>query len=149
MASLDGFDARAVEPNAGFDILPAGEYDAAIVASEVKATSAGTGKYLKLELQVLNGAYQNRKVWDQLNLWNPNEKAVAIAKGTLSALCRAVGVLTPQDSSELHGKPLRIKVVVQKDDQYGDKNAIKGYKPRQAGPAPAAEPVAAGSGQPW
>jgi hypothetical protein len=87
-------------------------------------------------LQVLNGEYQNRKVWDRLNLINPNAKTVEIAKGTLSAICRAVGVLTPQDSSDLHGKPLRIKVTVRKSDEYGEQNEVKAYKPRLAGPAP-------------
>lgn len=152
MASLGetGFDARAVEPNEGFDIMPAGEYDAAIVASEVKQTTNGDGKYLKLELQILNGQYQNRKVWDNLNIWNPNAQAVQIAKGTLSAICRAVNVLTPNDSAELHNKPLRVKLAVKKDAEYGDRNVIKAYKPRQAGPAPAQAPVLAASGaNPW
>lgn len=161
MASLGegGFDARTVEPNAGFDVLPAGEYDAVIVASEVKATSNGDGKYLKLELQILNGQFQNRKVWDQLNIWNLNAQAVQIAKGTLSAICRAIGVLTPNDSAELHNKPLRIKLAVKKDAEYGDKNVVKAYKPRQAAPTPpptgtpsASEPVGAGAapaGNPW
>lgn len=142
MASFgeSGFDANTVEPNQGFDVLPAGEYDAVIVASEIKTTTAGDGKYLKLELQVLNGQFQNRKIWDQLNIWNPNAQAVQIAKGTLSAICRAVNVLTPKDSSELHNKPLRIKLAVKKDDTYGDKNVIKAYKPRQAAGVPQAAP---------
>jgi hypothetical protein len=153
MAGLDGFDARTVEPNQGFDVLPAGEYDAVIVNSEVKATQAGDGRYLKLELQVLNGQFQNRKVWDQLNIWNPNAQAVQIAKGQLSAICRAVNVLTPQDSAELHGKPLRIKVAVKKDAEYGDKNVVKAYKPRQVAPPAPQAPVSTAAptpaGQPW
>ena len=127
--NLSGFDAKNVEPNS-FDVLPAGEYDAVIVSSTVEATSKGDGKFLKLELQVLNGEFQNRKTWDRLNLWNSSAKAVEIAKGTLSAICRAVGVLTPQDSSDLHGKPLRIKVTVRKSDEYGEQNEVKAYKPR-------------------
>jgi hypothetical protein len=147
-----GFDARTVEPNEGFDVMPAGEYDAVIVNSEVKPTNAGDGKYLKLELQILNGQFQNRKVWDQLNIWNPNAQAVQIAKGTLSAICRAVNVLTPQDSAELHNKPMRIKLAVKKDAEYGDKNVVKSYKPRQAGPVVAPAPVAPAApagAQPW
>lgn len=134
--NLSGFDAGQVAPNS-FDVLPAGEYEAVIVTSTVEQTSKGDGKYLKLELQVLNGEFQNRKVWDRLNLWNPSAKAVEIAKGTLSAICRAVGVLTPQDSSDLHNKPLRIKVTVRKSDEYGDQNEIKAYRPRLAGPTSA------------
>ncbi len=123
--NLSGFDAGQVEPNQGFDVLPAGEYEACIVASTMKPTKDGNGKYLELELQILNGPFQNRKVFDRLNLVNSSAKAVEIAKGTLSAICRAVGVLTPQDSSELHNKPLRIKVTVRKSDEYGDGNEVK------------------------
>lgn len=134
-----GFDANQVEPNS-FDLLPSGEYDAAITKSEVKATSKG-GKMLKLQLQICSGPYQNRVLFDHLNLWNDNPQAVQIAKGTMSAICRAVGVLTPKDSSQLHDKPMRISVGVQKGNgEYKgqDQNRIKAYRPRQSGPAPAA-----------
>ena len=157
MASLGegGFDSRTVEPNVGFDVMPAGDYDAVIVASEVKPTSKGDGKMLKLELQILNGTFQNRKVWDNLNIWNPNALAVQIAKGTLSAICRAVNVLTPNDSTELHNKPLKIKLKVEKDPEHGDRNVVKGYKPREAGPVNLPAPPVATAGtahpaaQPW
>jgi hypothetical protein len=132
-----GFNANDVEPNEGFDLLPDGEYDAIIVASEIKKTTAGTGSYLSLELQVLNGKYQNRKIWDNLNILNPSEKAQQIARGTLSAICRAVNVLTPKDTAELHNKPLRISVKIEKSTGYNDKNVVKAYKPRQSGPVSA------------
>ena len=145
--NLSGFDAKQHEPN-GFGVLPAGEYDVAIVGSVVENTKDGRGRFLKLELQVLNGPFQNRKVFDRLNLWNPSAQAVTIAQGTLSAICRAVGVLTPQDSSDLHNKPLRCKVTVRKSDEYGESNEVKQYMQRQAGPsAPAAAQQAAAS--PW
>ncbi len=136
MADLGGvFDANAVQPTS-FDVVPAGEYEAVITNSEMKPTLAGTGRYLNLTLQILNGPCQNRKVFDKLNLDNPSDKAVQIARGTLSAICRAVGVLTPKDSSELHDKPLRIKVAVTKSDEFGEQNLVKAYKPRNAGPIP-------------
>jgi len=153
MADLSGFDANQVEPNKGFDIIPAGEYDAIIVESEFKATAAGTGKYLQLKLQICQKCeFQNRLLWDRLNLQNPNAKAVEIAKGTLSSICRALNVLTPRDSTELHNKPLRVKVAIAKDNNGNDRNEVKGYKPRQAAPpAPTEqrEAVAAPSGTPW
>jgi hypothetical protein len=136
--NLSGFNASEVEPNS-FDCLPDGEYEVAIVCSGVEVTKAGTGKYLQLELQVLAGKYSGRKLFDILNLWNPSPKAVEIAKGTLSAICRAVGVLTPQDATELHDKPLLVAVGTDKSEQYGDRNKIKAYKPRGA-----AKPVAFG-----
>ena len=154
MGNLGEFNAAEVEPNS-FDVLPAGDYDAIIIASERKPTSKG-GHMLKLELQVLNGEYQNRKIWDNLNIWNSSDKAVQIAKGTLSAICRAVGVMTPKDSTELHNKPLRIKVAVRKSEEYGEQNQIKAYKPRLTGatysePSPPADPVTpvADTETPW
>jgi hypothetical protein len=111
----------------------------------VEPTKAGDGKFLKLELQVLNGPFQNRKVFDRLNIWNKNPQAVTIAQGTLSAICRAVGVLTPQDSSDLHNKPLRCKVVVRIDKEYGETNDVKRYMPRTAGPGAAGAMASANS----
>jgi len=143
--NLQGFDAKTVEPG-GFDVLPAGEYDVCIVGSTMKPTARGDGKYLELELQVLNGPHQNARLWDRLNLVNPNQKAVTIAQGTLSAICRAVGVLTPQDSSDLHNKPLRCRVIVRKSEEYGDGNEVKRYMPRNAGPGTQAQQA---GGSPW
>lgn len=130
--NLDGFNAADVEPTEAFSALPAGDYDVIIMGSEMKQTKAGTGKYLELKLQVLNGTYQNRLLFDRLNLVNPNDVAVQIAKGTLSSICRAVNILTPKDSSELHNKPLTAVVKVEKDLEGNNQNVVKGYKPRAA-----------------
>lgn len=134
MANLAGFDASKVEPN-DFGTIPPGDYEACICNSEMKATKDGLGEYLNLEIQIVSGQYQNRKLFEKLNLRNKNETAVQIAKGTLSAICRAVGVLTPNDSAELHNKPFRITVGVRKNDYKGEmENHVKGFKPRSAQP---------------
>lgn len=134
MANLSGFDASKVEPN-DFGTIPPGDYEACIINSEMKATKDGQGSYLNLEIQVINGQYQNRRLFDKLNLVNKNEQAVTIAKGTLSAICRAVNVLTPNDSAELHNKPMRITVGSRKNDYKNGEmeNYIKSYKPRSGG----------------
>ena len=135
MANLSGFNAAEVEPNNGFELIPSGDYEAVIVASEMKPTKKG-GEYLSFEIQIANGPQQNRKLFDNLNLVNANATAVTIAKGTLSAICRAVGVLTPNDSSDLHNKPFRISVGIRKrEDNDEMQNHIKSYKPRNVGPA--------------
>lgn len=148
MADLSGFDASQVDPNK-FAPIPAGDYEAVIVASEMKPTKDGSGKYLKLELQVLSGTYQNRKLFTNLNLVNKNEQAVQIAKGTLSSLCRAVGVLTPKDSSELHNKPFIATVKVRKSDEYDDQNEVKGFKPRHAGASAPTASASTSPAAPW
>lgn len=148
-SEIGGFDANVVEPNAPFEVLPAGEYEVVITASEMKPTKTGTGKYLELELQVLSGEYQNRKVWDRLNLINPNAQAQQIARGTLSAICRAVNVPTPNDSGELHNKPLVAVVKVEKRADNGAlSNSVAGYKPRATYTPPPAPQASAGA-SPW
>lgn len=148
MAMLD-FDARTVEPQAKPDPIPAGMYEAVIIDSEWKATKAGTGKYLNLTFEIAehHHPYGRRKVWARLNLENRSDEAVGIARAQLSAICRAVNVLTPKDSSELHNRPLLVKVVLKPDDSGGLQNEIKGFEPRKQAP-PAAPVVPYGSPQP-
>ena len=133
MADLNGFDARTVEPTADFDPLPAGKYVAAITESEMKPTKSGNGHYLQLTFTILEGEYRNRVLWARLNLDNPNQTAVKIARSELSAICHAVGVLAPKDSVELHNLPLQITVKVKKRDDNGElTNEIKGYAKKDA-----------------
>ncbi len=129
MANLNGFDANAVDPNFTFDPVPAGKYTAVITASEMKPTKKGTGQYLELTFQIIEGEHKGRSLWARLNLDNPDATAVRIARAELSAICRAVGVLAPKDSVELHNLPLTIKVGVKNRDDNGEPtNVIKGYE---------------------
>lgn len=133
MANLTGFDANEVEPTTDFDPIPAGKYAAVITESEYKPNKAGTGNYLQLTFQILDGDYKGRFVWARLNLDNPNATAVKIARGELSAICRAVGVLQPKDSTELHDLPLVISVKCKKRRDTDEvQNDIRGYAKKEA-----------------
>ena len=133
MVNLAGFDASQVEPTTTFEPIPAGKYLAMITASEMKPNKAGTGSYLELVFTILEGEYKGQQLWARLNLDNPNELAVKIARAELSAICRAVGVLTPRDSVELHNLPLTVKVACKKRKDTGELvNTIKGYERRDA-----------------
>lgn len=147
MASLAGFNAAEVDPQKVLSPIPVGDYKVAISASEMKATSNGKGTYLALTFDVLDGEYKGRKLYSNLNLTNPNAQTVEIAKGELSAICRAVAVLTPNDSAELHNRPLVATVKLEKRKDTGDlKNVIKGYSSLAA----AAQTTApSGNDKPW
>lgn len=133
MAHLNGFNATEVEPTGSFDPVPARKYLAAITESEMKPTKTGSGSYLQLTFTILDGEYKNRVLWARLNLNNPNATAVKIARGELSAICHAVGVMQPRDSVELHNLPLVIVVKLKKRDDTGElSNEIKGYEPKAA-----------------
>lgn len=146
---LHGFDATTVEPNAVLEPIPAGWYTAVFTASEEKPTKAQTGSYLQLTAEIIEGEYKGRKLIERLNLNNPNDTAVMVAQKTLSAICRAVNVMRPRDSSDLHDKPFSVKVAVKPaEGSYGPSNEIKGYEAASnAGSAPAASPAA--STPPW
>jgi len=123
------FDATTVQPNAPLEPVPSGDYLCMIVDSEMKPTSRGDGAYLQLTMEILEGPYQGRKLFDRLNLQNPNAQAVEIAYRTLSAICHAVGRLQVNDSAELHDKPLIAKVALKPPKgEYGESNEVKGYK---------------------
>lgn len=129
-----GFDADEVEPQGDFDPIPAGWYRAFISEHETKETKAGTGKFLELVWEVSDGEHENRKVWDRLNLDNPNETAVEIARASLSAICRAVGVAKPESADDLVGKEVEIKVAIQPaKGEYSASNIVKGYRPKGEG----------------
>ena len=130
MATLN-FNANEVEPSKAFDPIPAGKYIAVITDSEMKETRAGTGRYLQLEFEITDGEFAGRKLWSRLNIENQNAEAVRMARADLSAICRAVNVLTPNDSIDLHNLPLVIKVHCRKDKNTGEiTNDIRGYEPK-------------------
>lgn len=125
------FDANAVEPS-NFDVFPAGKYLAQIVSSEMRPTKDGRGQYLFLELDILEGQFAGRKLFDRLNLVNDNPDTVDIATRTLSSICRATGQMQVKDSEQLHLIPLIADVRVRPPKgQYGESNSIR-YLPRNA-----------------
>ena len=133
MADLRGFDANTVEPRTAMEAIPAGKYLAMITASEMKPNKAGTGQFLELVFTILEGELKNRQVWARLNLENPNELAMKIAQAELSAICRAVGIMAPNDSVELHNLPLVIRVKCKKRKDTDEiTNEINGYEKREA-----------------
>ena len=154
MATLNNFDANQVDPSVALDPLPAGKYLAVVSESELKPTKTGGGKYLQLTFQIIDGEFKGRLVWARLNLENKSEMTVKIARGELSAVCRAVGVMQPRDSVELHNVPLEINVGLKKRDDNGEfTNVIKGYAKKGGGGSPVSgrAPVGVGPGStpPW
>lgn len=119
MATLN-FDANQVEPSAGKDPVPAGKYVTAITASEMKPTKTGAGQYLELEYQIIDGDHKGRKLWSRHTLQHPSAQTVQIARGELSAICRAIGIMQPKDSAELHNLPMTVTVKLKKRDDNGE-----------------------------
>lgn len=125
----NAFDSSNHDDMNNFDPIPAGEYLSQIVESDIKETAAKTGKYIKLKFEILEGDYKGRFIWTNLNIINPNPVAVDIANKELATICRACGKAVIQDTMELHGIPilLKIRIVPAKGD-YPASNSPTGYK---------------------
>jgi hypothetical protein len=132
MAQLEkAFDSgQHDDMNDGFKPIPAADYLAKIVESDYLVNSKKTGKYLKLKFEILKGEFKGRFIWTNLNLENPSQVTVEIAQKELATLCRACGKSVIQDSQEIHGIPITMKVKIKpaKGD-YPAGNEPAGYSP--------------------
>jgi hypothetical protein len=128
MGNLTDLDMNDVAEQREFRALPAGSYTAIATESEKKVTKAGTGHYLQFTFEIIDGSQKGRKLWARMNLWNPNQTAVGIAKREFQAFYKAVGFTDlPSDSSDLHNKPVTLDVGIEIDDRKRENNVVKGY----------------------
>lgn len=113
-----------------FEVLPADWYPAEIVKSELKDTKNKDGKYIALKFRILEGAYEGRFVFTNLNIVNKNETAVRIANSDLKAICEAVGFEGElEDTVDLHNIEMEIKLTVKPEtSEWPAKNEIKSYR---------------------
>jgi hypothetical protein len=134
MPALLNFNANPIAPMGEFTPIPTGKYTVIISASEMKDTKPVPGRepgqYLQLVLDVVDeGEHFGRKVFCRLNLVNANATAVKIAESELSAICRAVGVMVPKTTEELHDIPFIVKVTIRPEkDGYQATNEVSGYE---------------------
>jgi len=142
----------AVEAAPSFEPIPAGNYKCVITDHEQKPTKSQNGSYLQLKIEVIEGPYAGRIIFDRLNLINPNATAVEIATRTLKSIGAALQVPL-HNSEELLDRPLMVKLAVRPaSNGYDASNDVKGYSSAGAAPsapsAPSAAPQAAAA-PPW
>lgn len=135
-----------------FSPLPAGEYTVRIAEAGIQATKSGTGQYIKLRLDVTGPTHQGRVVFTNLNIQNASQKAEEIGRQQLGAVMRAINLPSLQDTDQLVGGELIVKLSVTKSEQYGDGNDVKAFKAISGSsapmPSPASQPATAASGKP-
>ena len=151
--------AELPQSDRNYDPIPEGWYDVEIKGAELRTTKAGNGQYIAVRYDVTGPTHAGRVVYGNLNVSNPNPKAEEIGRQQMGELMRSIGLPVLQDTDQLVGGRLSIKVSIRKSEQYGDSNDVKGFKalvggaaPAVAAPsAPAPQPAAApaGSAPPW
>ena len=146
------FDPSTVTPMDDFTPIPPGKYTCQIGGAEIKQTKAKTGHGLTFLLTVLDGSHKGRKVFDFINIDNPNPVAQEIARRVLAALVLAAGLQRLGPVAELNGKVVVAHVKVKSDQNnvrtYSSPGAVASPVVSQPGgvaaapqAAPAAPPV--------
>lgn len=128
-----------------FTPLPAGWYDVSVKASDLKATKAGDGSYINLQLSVTGPTHAGRNLWAKLNITNRNPKAEEIGRAQLRTICEIGGIDEISDTDQLLNLRMSVKVVIADNYQGEPDNEVKGFKacaglatmPAQFGTVPA------------
>lgn len=103
-----------------------------IVNSDYKSNSAGTGKLIALEWAIVDGKYNGRKLFSNLNIKHPNEQAQQIGNAEFAAIRKALFGTKDRvvkDTVELHGIPCRATVKCEKRKDNGEmQNVLRNFK---------------------
>ncbi len=129
-----GFDVNAVPDETA---MPEGTYAVMAEASAIKQTKKGDGAYLQLDLMVIEGEFKGRRLWDRINISNPNAVAVEIGKKALASFGRAIGLAEIPSITMMVNIPLNAVVKIKDGD-----NVVRKYAPyTEPGAPPAGSPA--------
>jgi hypothetical protein len=156
------------EDERSFELIPQGNYDMQVIETSIEPCNGG--EMLKLTMEIINGPYANRRLWDNLCIRHSNPETQRIAQRALADICLATGIAQLRDTTELHFKIFSGRVGIKKADQKqidkgypDDRNTVR-YKgvgkapagtiqpkaaPQQGRPPHGARPAAQGAAKPW
>lgn len=150
-------DFSGIEPNAGgMSYLPVSDskgWQVIITDSKDQENGKKTGRVAVLDILGQEGAAQGKTTQMFVNLTNPEQKAVEIGLGELSAIAHATGHIRVGNSQEWHNKPFRVVVVSDASEKYPTATRIQrvldinGNFPKPGGQQ-AMQPAGSFGGQP-
>tara|TARA_B110000902_G_scaffold234155_1_gene278514 strand:+ start:11 stop:382 length:372 start_codon:yes stop_codon:yes gene_type:complete len=112
-----------------FEPIPAGWYEVSISSTQLKQTKTGTGEFIALHYNVLGPAYKGRVIFGKLNIRNPNPKTQDIGIQQLGELMRAIGLASVEDTDQLIGGHLEVKVHISEASGGCDfSNYVSGFR---------------------
>lgn len=154
MARLDiGFTADELPESRGdYEPLPEGWYSAEIGDAEIRVTKDGTGQYIRCRYNITGPTKAGRVVFGNFNIMNKSQKAEEIGRQQLGELMRCIGLGRIEDTDQLIGCPLQIKLSIRPaENGYSAQNEVRGFRVSE-GAAPAKAAPAASSSKaapPW
>lgn len=133
-----------------YDLIPDGWYTVKITEAKVSPTKSGTGEKIDVRYDILGPSQQGRVIFGAINIRNQNPTAESIGLQQLGEIMRAIGLDRIEDSDQLVGGELQIKVRIKqptdKDKAAGydqPKNDISGFKACEGRSAPLPGPTSA------
>jgi hypothetical protein len=127
-----------------YDLIPDGWYTATITKAELGMTKAGTGTKIDMRYDITGPTHEGRVIFGNLNIRNPSQEAEEIGRQQLGEIMRAIGLAKVEDTDQLIGGTLQIKVGQSKPQAgYEVRNEVKGFKAVGGSAAPAAPAPAA------
>ena len=140
-----------------YDLVPEGWYNATITKAELNNTKAGTGQKIDMRYDIVGPTHQGRVVFGTVNVRNQSQKAEEIGRQQLGEIMRAVGLAKIQDTDELVGGSICVRVKIRPaENGYDARNEVSGFKSAsgalpQVTSTSAPEPTASvgGAKPPW
>lgn len=140
-----------------YDLVPDGWYNATITKAELNNTKAGTGQKIDMRYDIVGPTHQGRVVFGTVNVRNQSQKAEEIGRQQLGEIMRAVGLAKIQDTDELVGGSICVRVKIRPaENGYDARNEVSGFKSAsgalpQVASTSAPEPTASvgGAKPPW
>ena len=145
----EAFDVNTLPQSTNnYEPLPAGWYMATITDAELKTTKDGQGQYIRVRYDITGPSHQGRVVFGNLNIKNASAQAEEIGRKQLGELMRAIGLARCDDTDQLAGGSLSIKLDIRAGNgQYGPQNVVRDYKSTSGSQVPAFTPAAAPAAQ--
>lgn len=103
------FDATKVSPQSDRSAVPPDTYDVILTGSEIKPGKTPADRKMELNFRIISGPLNGATIFQTLNIVHSNPTAQQIAQSEFSALCHAIGIMQISDTTQLHGRPLKLK----------------------------------------
>lgn len=148
-----------------YELIPEGWYNATITKAELGNTKSGTGQKIDVRYDITGPTQQGRVIFASVNIRNQSQKAEEIGRQQLGEIMRAIGLAKVEDTDQLIGGQLCIKVKIREATEkdkaagYNDpRNEVAGWKsvsggttpmPAMSAAAPASTSAPGGAKPPW
>ncbi len=142
----DIFDPSAVDENT-FPVAPPGTYRALVEHAEIKPTKAGTGRYVQVNMSLVDHPHKGIRVMAFLNFENQNQTAQNIGRAQLKKFLASFGAVTAIDLKNIGmlAKNKVISVVLDiEDGQRGPQNRVEEFLPMASGRTPTTSVISPG-----